>query len=105
MPSTETYVMTAGKPTINKDPEAVLDYSFDWGPWLEAVDDTIQSVLFILDPTLTKVSEAHDATTATVWLSGGAPPTGGGTLKVTCRITTTGGRTDDRSIFLKIIER
>ncbi len=101
--ATETYVTSGGKPTINKDPDATLDYSFDWTPWLKGVSDSIENASFTFDETLTKTREAFDDMTATVWLSGGIA--GNTPLRVTCRIVTMGGRTDERSIFLKIVER
>lgn len=101
--ATETYTVSGGKPTINKDPDAVLDYPFDWAPWLKGVGDTIVSATFEVDPPLTITRQAFDAMTATVWLSGGV--VGSGSLRVTCRIVTLDGRTDERSIFLKIVER
>lgn len=94
---------------IEKDPNAVLDYPFDWTAWLALNgDDQIASAEFIVDATLTVVDQAFDATSATVWLSGGTKPaTGPNKLRVTCRITTTNTppRIDDRSIFLRIAER
>ena len=97
----ETYTGGPAKPTILKDPNAVLDYSFDWTAYLAAISDTIESVEFVLDDGLVQVDFSHTTTMAVVWVSGGVP----GTLRVTCRITTVGGRVDDRSVFLKIVER
>lgn len=94
---------------IEKDPNAVLDYAFDWSAWLALNgSDQIAGVEFIADASLTVESQAFDTTTATVWLSGGTKPaTGPNKLRVTCRITTnnTPPRIDDRSIFLRIVER
>lgn len=87
---------------FKKDPNAVLDYTFDWGPYLTPLADTISTVTFILTGTLTKTSQANTSTTATAFVSGG---TVGNTETLTCRIVTTGGRTDDRSISLKIVDR
>jgi len=97
----ETYTGGPAKPTILKDPNAVLDYSFDWTAYLAAISDTIESVEFVLDDGLVQVDFSHTTTMAVVWVSGGAA----GTSRVTCRITTAGGRVDDRSVFLKIVER
>lgn len=98
----DTYTGGPAKPTIEKDPDAVLDYSFDFGPWLTPLSDAIQSAVFILDSPLVNETEAVAATTAVVWVSGGVA---GQTHRVTCRITTVAGRIDDRSVFLKIRER
>ena len=88
--------------TYPKDPNAVLDYLFDWTAWLAPTADAIASVTWLLSPGLTKVSSSFTPGTASVFVSGGVLNT---TEKITCRITTTGGRTDDRSIALKITDR
>ncbi|WP_398493375.1 hypothetical protein [Variovorax sp.] len=104
-----TYVLDRSDLVIEKDPNAVLDYAFDWAAWLTLNGgDTIASVEFVVDPSLTVVDFGFDGTTATVWLSGGVKPVSGpNKLRVTCRITTTNApaRVDDRSIFLRIVER
>ncbi len=88
--------------TFKKDPNAVLDYVFDWGPWLTPMLDTIATVTWLPDTGLTVTNTSNTATTATAYVSGGTVDT---TQQLTCRITTTGGRTDDRSILLKIVNR
>lgn len=88
--------------TFKKDPDATLDYSFDWSAYLTPLGDTIQTATWIPDTGLTVVSSAKTNTTATAFVSGG---TAGDSLTLTCRIVTTGGRTDDRSITLKIVNR
>lgn len=97
-----TYRDDGKGPTIDKDPDAVLDYSFDWNPWLQPLGDTIVSHQFLAEGGLVIDSSANDSTTATAWVSGG---TTGKTERLTCRITTADGRTDDRSVFLKVLER
>lgn len=87
---------------FKKDPNAVLDYTFDWGPYLTPLGDTISTATWVLSTGLTKVSQSNTTTTATAFVSGG---TVGETATLTCRIVTNGGRTDDRSISLKIVER
>jgi hypothetical protein len=98
-----------GDPVIRKDPDATLDYAFDWTAWLALnPGDSIASVQFLVDSSLTVENQAFDAKTATVWLSGGTKPASGANkLRVTCRITTTNSppRIDDRSVFLEILER
>ncbi len=87
-----------------KDPDATLDYEFDWSDWLTPLADTIASVEFVLSDGLTSVSESHTTTTATIFVSGGVEDE---TETVTCRITTnsTPPRIDDRTLFLKISPR
>lgn len=85
-----------------KDPNAVLDYTFDWTAYLTPTGDAISSVTWVLTSGITKASQSNSTTTATAFVSGGVA---GNVETLTCRIVTTGGRTDDRSIYLKIIDR
>lgn len=87
---------------FKKDPNAVLDYSFDWSAYLTPLTDTIASVTWVVTSGLTTSAPTNTTTTATVFVSGGVV---GETEKLTCRITTAGGRTDDRSVVLKIVDR
>ncbi len=87
---------------FKKDPDAVLDYTFDWGPYLTPVEDSISTVTWVPDPGLTIVTFSHTLLTATAFVSGG---TVGETLNLTCRIETANSRIDDRTISLKITNR
>jgi hypothetical protein len=78
-----------------------LDFELDWSAWLPE-GDTITSTEWIVPDGITKGSDTHTTTTATVWLSGGTVNT---SYPVTCRITTAQGRTDDRTIRLTIRDR
>lgn len=80
--------------TFYKDEDAVLDYMWDWSDWLAAESDTITSSTFIVPIGITKASDTHTGTTATVWLSGG---TSQQSYFVTNRIVTSGGRTNDKT--------
>ncbi|WP_114969376.1 hypothetical protein [Rhodoferax ferrireducens] len=88
--------------TFKKDPNAVLDYTVDWTAYLLPMLDAIETVTWLPEAPLVVVSQSNTASTATVFVSGGVEDT---TLGLTCRITTTGGRTDDRTISLKIVNR
>lgn len=94
----------SAKYMITKDPDAVLDYIFDWGDYLTEIDDTINSHEIVVPEGDEIVCDSSSIVEDTVvaWVSGG---TAGTTYRVTCRIATVGGRTDDRSIFIKIKER
>lgn len=95
-----------------KDPDAVLDYPVDWanGPdgspgWLEDGDTIAESEWFVPDGLTVGTgaqAPSHTDTTTTVWLSGG---TLGENYKIVNRVTTTAGRTDDRTITIAIRER
>ena len=84
-----------------KDPSAVLDYVFDWTGWLATVE-TITDHTITADTGITVGSSTEDAGKVTVWLSGG---TAGINYKVACKITTTAGRTDERTIWITVRER
>lgn len=88
--------------TITKDPDATLDYGWDWAAedWLGT--DTIVSSEWTVPDGITKEDESNTDTKTVVWLSGGTLTE---TYKVTNRITTSGGRTDDRSFSLFITQR
>lgn len=84
-----------------KDPNAVLDWLFDWSDWL-AVAETITAATITVDAGLTKDSSTNTTTCVTVWLSGG---TVGVEYAVVCHITTNQGRQDDRSLRIRVTER
>lgn len=84
-----------------KDPDANLDYVWDWSKWLTA-DETISNVAWIVAEGITKGTTFNDDSTATIWLSGG---TVGDSYAITCRITTDQGRIDDRTKTIKVKAR
>jgi hypothetical protein len=88
-------------PKFTKDPNAVLDYGFDWTLWLQT-GETISSSTWTVPTGLTKDTDTKTTTATVVWLSGG---TAGTNYDVTCRIVTSGGRTDDRTMTIKVSER
>ena len=91
--------MTLTWPT--KDPNDVLDYQLDWTARLGG--DTIStSTWLIASGDITIDSDSNTTTVTTVWLSGGTADT---TVVVTNRIATSGGRTMDQSVRLKLKER
>lgn len=89
--------------SFTKDPDADLDYKRDWSAWLTD-DDTIETSTWILPDGIEigTGSQSHDATTATIWLKGG---THNENYEITNRITTAGGRTDDRSMTIRVRNR
>jgi hypothetical protein len=90
---------TKSNPYI-KDPNATLDYVVNWATYLGV--DTISSDSWIVPSGITSVTETNTTTTSTIWLSGG---TVGTKYALTNRIVTLGGRTDDRTIYVKVKER
>lgn len=86
-----------------KDPQAKLDYEFDWSDWLsDSSSDTISSATVSVPSGIVKESESFTTTTVTVWLSGG---TAGEHYDVTCTINTAGGRTNERTMRVPVDHR
>ncbi len=85
---------------FNKDPDAELDYSVDWESWLAS--DTIATSTWTVPAGLTEESSSNTTTKGTVVLSGG---TAGQRYCVVNRITTAGGKIDDRTIYIDMIEK
>ena len=86
-----------------KDPDAVLDYSFDWSNWLDdSGPETISSRTVTVETGLTKDSDSESNGVVTVWLSGGIS---GKTYTVACEIVTSAGRTDERTMLIKVRQR
>ena len=88
-----------------KDPDAVLDYSIDWGA--EYLDgDLVAASDWSVEPDetggLTVVGSDFDATTTTVKAGGGLT---GQIYKLVNRVTLQSGRIDDRSIVLRVEKR
>jgi len=115
----DTFVVdaTSGKATILKDPEADLDYIFDWSAWLADDGDTINTVaseLFNSDFTAIDASDtfglsnAHGTNpsisgqTVVFWLKGG---TIGNKYAIRSKITTISGRIDVRTFYVSIKDR
>lgn len=88
-----------------KDPFDVLDYQFDISPALVGNDgDAIATLDVIIEPSnpgdLALNSATTDGAVAILWLSGGQPAT---VYMVNLIITTTNGRTINRSILLPVL--
>ena len=85
-----------------KDPDAILDYTFDWGPWLGV--DTISTSTWVAESGITIVpaSEAIVGNLTRLYLSGGSVNMG---YEITNRITTVDSRTEERTILIRVRER
>jgi hypothetical protein len=88
------------------DPNAELDYTVDWAPWLPT-GDTIATSIWIVPTGLTQpVGPTNTGTLAVIWLGfNSSVGTVGEIYRVTNRITTVGGRKDDRSFQVWIKEQ
>lgn len=89
--------------TFTKDPDATLDYSFDWSSWLED-GETIASQTVTVDSDLTEDSISASDSAVTVWVSGG---TAGQRYSIACKITTDNNpaRIDERTIYIQVKEQ
>ena len=98
--------------TFIKDPDAVLDYKFDWkaltngtgdSDWLQTAE-TIASHTIDADSGITVDSSAlsDTNTSVTVWLSGG---TADADYAVRCEVVTSSSRTDERTMTIQCRER
>lgn len=86
--------------TLSIDPDAVLDVAFDWTPWL-GEGETIASHTTHPSSGIT-VDDSDEADgIVTVWVSGAEDKV----QRVTCRVVTNQGRTDDRTIKFTVLER
>ena len=88
---------------FTKDPDAVLDYKFDWSDWL-AIGEAIISRTITISDGITEGSGSITATntSVTVWLSGGSV---GASYSVACLIVTSDNRTDERTIEIVVRNR
>jgi hypothetical protein len=88
-----------------KDPHATLDFGFNWrdatSPWLGSAE-IIFTHTITADTGITVESSTEDGGLVTVWLSGG---TAGEWYSVACKITTSDGRTDERTIQILVENR
>lgn len=88
-----------------KDPNAVLPFSVDWSAWLTNEGDTAATATWTVSPGITQAASPAPSIVsgkATVWLSGGVD---GNNYTATCLLTTTGGRTDERTISIEVRKR
>jgi len=85
-----------------KDPEAILDYGVNWGPWLNG--DEISSSSWTVESPLVIVpaSDSKTTTTTRVFVSGGDL---GAEYDLINTIVTTGSRTDERTLKIRVRDR
>lgn len=98
-----------------KDPDARLDFAFDWKPlthgregarsdWLGATETIVSHTILKSPADSAVVVDVHTEAdgVVTVWLTGGEV---GKSVQITCRVTTNEGRTEDRTRKIDIRER
>lgn len=79
------------------DPDAVLDYAVDWSDWLSD-GETITAAEWTVTGA-TKGTTIVTGGLCVVWLSN---PTG--TISAACKVTTDGGRVDERTLIIPVSE-
>ena len=87
------------------DLNAKLDYTVDWSPWLEDQSDTIASVVVTPSSGLTVTSQSNTTTTATAWVTIDSGVSKGRLLTLAFRITTAGGRIDERTLTIRAAQQ
>lgn len=86
-----------------KDPDEVVDYQVDWSARLDEGDAIASSTWSVsVGAGLVIASNTFSDTTTTVWLSAGDA---GVNYTLLNRVTTSGGRTFDQSVKLRIKEK
>ena len=96
----DKFILVADKPTIVKDPQAILDYYIDFSSWIPA-GDTVDTFA------ATGTGVTVDSYTVVdgvmqIWVSGGVLGVVG---HVIGRLTTVQGRTDERTVYFRIKNR
>lgn len=87
--------------TVTHDPQAKLDYGWDWSDWLTG-GDTITTATITATPTGATITDkviSVDGGSVTCMVVTTA------SCRLTCHITTVQGRQDDRSITLSVRDR
>jgi hypothetical protein len=86
-----------------KDPNAILDYGFDWSDWLQSGEIIVNST-WINPDAITIVTNAYLNQSTVVWVSGG---TAGKSYRLTNRIVTNNSpaRTDDRTLLIEVQDK
>jgi hypothetical protein len=88
-----------------QSPAATLDYLINWAPYLTSPPaqpgDTITTSSWLADTGITITDLGHTDTTTSVRVTAG---TLGGTYNAVNTITTSGGRTDERTLTFMIRE-
>lgn len=85
--------------TLIKDPGAALDYTFNWINWLSGTESITSCVVTSDSGINVDYYSAPGGNYVVAWLSGGVS---GNSYTVTCSITTSLGRTDNRSITITV---
>lgn len=86
--------------TVSQKPDEVLDYDFDYTSFMLDRSDTIQSFTITPDAGLTVVSSVTTGYVVRAFITGGVA---GATYNLLCSLVTTGGRTKDAYIKVRVV--
>jgi hypothetical protein len=89
---------------IPHDPNAVLDYRWDWSEWLDDDEHIVDHSVSVTQGAAT-ISTSADGQSVTAWVSDAEPDAASKRINITCRVTTTHERTDKRTIRLYVSDR
>lgn len=84
-----------------KDPDAALDYGFDWSKWLDTGEVVAISEWEVASG-LTGSMQVNTGTVTQIRLSGGVLNQ---TYSVVNRITTSSGQVDDRTLLITVRDK
>jgi hypothetical protein len=82
---------------FTKDPNSTIDFEIDWNQWLNG--DTVSVSTWEVPAAFTIQSEGVTSNVTRAFLTGG---TAGSDYTITNRITTPGGRIEDRSVLVQV---
>lgn len=85
-----------------KDPDATLRHAVDWTSWLVDGETITAQQVFALGDDLAIDQVTHSAGVVSYRISGGVA---GYEYDVTCRVTTSQGRIDDRTVRYVVADR
>jgi len=83
-----------------KDPNATVDYELDWSEWLDS--DAVSTSTWSAPAALTLTGSNVTDNVTRIFVAGGSVGTD---YLITNRITSSGGRIEDRSILIQVRER
>lgn len=86
-----------------KDPNATLDYGFDWSQWLD-IGETISDYVIVTSPCgiVNLYSTSTISGSVVAWLTSGCAGT---RYSIACKMTTSASRVDERTIKIDVKER
>jgi hypothetical protein len=95
------------KPVAKFDPDAIRDIPMDWSEWLTDIGSTYSSHLVTAPAPLEMVSssESSGVITARIKVATAATYTLGTKCPVTYTVTAANGEKDERTVWLKLVQR